>query len=197
MTATCRGIDWFELHGDVQFDDQVATLPELLKALTDSRTGTLATRTSTLEDQLALNEKRIEDMDVLLEAKRQRLLAQFIAMEQAIAQLSGGVEWDEDALARVLSAPDFNRAGIKKAAELNARKEGLERITSADLTRFRNRAMMRAVQRMKGFGMDELSFKAYEIARERVPRLKDNLEADKRFATIRRSEEHTSELQSH
>ena len=105
--------------------------------------------------------------------------------EAAIAQLTGGVEWDEDALARVLSAPDFNRAGIKKAAEFNARREGLERITSSDLTRFRNRAMMRAVQRMKGFGMRELSFDAYEIARERVPRLKDNPEADKRFDTIR------------
>jgi hypothetical protein len=106
-------------------------------------------------------------------------------VEAAIAQLTGGVEWDEDALARVLSAPDFNRAGIKKAAEFNARKEGLARITSADLTRFRNNAMMRAVQRMKGFGMRELSFDAYEIARDRVPRLKDNPEADKRFDTIR------------
>ena len=105
--------------------------------------------------------------------------------ESAIAQLTGGVEWDEDALARVLSAPDFNRAGIKKAAEFNARKEGLARITSSDLTRYRNNAMMRAVQRMKGFGMHELSFDAYEIARDRVPRLKDNPEADKRFDTIR------------
>jgi len=106
-------------------------------------------------------------------------------VEEAIAQLTGGVEWDEDALARVLSAPDFNRAGIKKAAEFNARKEGLKRITSSDLTRFRNSAMMRAVQRMKGFGMQELSFDAYEIARDCVPRLKDNPEADKRFDTIR------------
>ena len=106
-------------------------------------------------------------------------------VEEAIAQLTGGVEWDEDALARVLSAPDFNRAGIKKAAEFNARKEGLKRITSSDLTRFRNSAMMRAVQRMKGFGMQELNFNAYEIARDCVPRLKDNPEADKRFDTIR------------
>jgi len=106
-------------------------------------------------------------------------------VEAAIAQLTGGVEWEEDALARVLSAPDFIRAGIKKAAEFNARKEGLQRITSADLTRFRNNAMMRAVQRMKGFGMQELSFDAYEIARDRVPRLKGNPEADKRFDTIK------------
>lgn len=117
--------------------------------------------------------------------KRRAATVEHADAEEAIAQLTGGVEWDEDALARVLSAPDFNRAGIKKAAEFNARKEGIKRITSGDLTRFRNVAMMRAVQRMKGFGMQELSFDAYEIARERVPRLKDNPEADKRFDTIR------------
>ncbi len=117
--------------------------------------------------------------------KRRATMVERADVEEAIAQLTGGVEWDEDALARVLSAPDFNRAGIKKAAEFNARKEGLKRITSSDLTRFRNSAMMRAVQRMKGFGMQELSFDAYEIARDRVPRLKDNPEADKRFDTIR------------
>ncbi|MDH4216775.1 MAG: SPASM domain-containing protein, partial [Gallionella sp.] len=117
--------------------------------------------------------------------KRRATIVEQSDAAEAVAQLTGGVEWDEDALARVLSAPDFNRAGIKKAAEFNARKEGLKRITSSDLTRYRNNAMMRAVQRMKGFGMQELSFDAYEIARDRVPRLKDNPEADKRFDTIR------------
>jgi radical SAM protein with 4Fe4S-binding SPASM domain len=129
--------------------------------------------------------------------KRRATMVEQTDVETAIAQLTGGVEWDEDALARVLSAPDFNRAGIKKAAEFNARKEGLARITSADLTRFRNNAMMRAVQRMKGFGMQELSFDAYEIARDRVPRLKDNPEADKRFDTIRNfvaAREHPGDL---
>jgi radical SAM protein with 4Fe4S-binding SPASM domain len=105
--------------------------------------------------------------------------------EAAIAQLTGGIEWDQEALARVLSAPEFIRAGIKKAAEFRARKEGLDRIGGSDLSRFRNQAMMRAVQRMKGFGMQELSFDAYAIARERVPRLIDNPEADQRFAAIR------------
>ena len=62
-------------------------IAELLNRLTETSTGTLANRLSTIDKQLALNEKRIEQMDVLLEGKRQRLLAQFIAMEQAIAQL--------------------------------------------------------------------------------------------------------------
>jgi hypothetical protein len=43
---------------------------------------------------------------------------------------------------------------------------------------------MRAVRRRKGFGMRELGFSAFEIARERVPRLKDNVQAAKRFAAI-------------
>ena len=105
--------------------------------------------------------------------------------QAAIAQLSGGVEWEAEALERVLAAPDFIRAGIKKAAEFRARKEGLVRISGEDLTRFRNHAMMRAVQRMKGLGLSELSFDAYQLARERVPRLRDNPEADKRFAAIK------------
>ena len=102
-----------------------------------------------------------------------------------IATDMAGVEWDEEALHRVNSAPDFVRGGIKKAAEFGARREGLKRITTEDLTRFRNRAMMRAVRRMKGFGMSELDFDAFAIAKERVPRLKQNEQAVKRFQAIR------------
>jgi len=96
-----------------------------------------------------------------------------------------GVEWDPVALKRVEGAPEFNRAGIKKAAEFSARREGLSIITSDDLTRFRNRAMMKAVRRLRGFGMDELNFDAWDIAKKRVPRLKDNPQAEKRFGEIR------------
>jgi hypothetical protein len=97
---------------------------------------------------------------------------------------TAAVEWEPEVLRRVESAPEFVRAGIKKAAEFNARREGISIIGDEDLTRFRNRAMMRAVRRMKGFGMRELDFSAFEIARERVPRLKDNVQAAKRFAAI-------------
>ncbi len=97
-----------------------------------------------------------------------------------------GVAWAPDALRRVESAPDFIRAGIKKAAEWGARKEGLETISSDDLTRFRNRAMMRAVRRMKGLGLQELNFDAFEVARKRVPRLKENAQAEQRFSAIKK-----------
>ncbi len=105
-------------------------------------------------------------------------------VQKVIETSLAGVEWSADALARVQSAPDFVRAGIKKAAEFGARREGIETITTTDLTRFRNRAMMKAVRRMKGFGMKELNFDAFGIAKERVPRLQENDQAEKRFSEI-------------
>ena len=120
------------------------------------------------------------------EAQRRNSIAVCIEDVQMIIDTQlAGVEWDADALARVESAPGFIRAGIKKAAEFGARREGLERINSSDLTRFRNRAMMKAVRRMKGFGMNELNFDAFSIAKQRVPRLKENEQAKKRFSEIR------------
>ena len=113
------------------------------------------------------------------------ILVTMTEVEHVIKTSLAGVEWHQDALARVESAPDFIRAGIKKAAEFAARREGLALISSEDLTRFRNRAMMKAVRRMKGFGLQELNFDAFEIARERVPRLKENPQAAQRFSEIR------------
>jgi len=118
-------------------------------------------------------------------------------VREARKVFTGGVRWSEEAARRVAAAPDFVRAGIKKAAEFNARREGLAVITAEDLTRFRNRAMLRAVQRMKGLGMRELSFDAFDIAKTRVPRLKQNPEAEKRFDTIREfvdAREHPGDL---
>ncbi|HHH39219.1 MAG TPA: radical SAM protein [Sedimenticola sp.] len=106
-------------------------------------------------------------------------------VEQAVVTRTAGVTWEPEALARVEAAPEFIRGGIKKAAEAAARREDLRVIRSDDLTRFRNRAMLRAVRRMKGFGMRELAFDAWGIARERVPRLRDNPQAERRFAEIR------------
>ncbi|MEN8213220.1 MAG: radical SAM protein [Pseudomonadota bacterium] len=146
-----------------------------------------------LERQLADREPPVllfikPSMEAAAEREARRRNASVVSIDDVqtiIDTEMAGVEWDPDALARVESAPDFVRAGIKKAAEFGARREGLERITSSDLTRFRNRAMMKAVRRMKGFGMQELNFDAFAIARQRVPRLKENEQARKRFAEIR------------
>ncbi|MBA1444339.1 MAG: radical SAM protein [Chromatiales bacterium] len=127
-------------------------------------------------------------MEAAVEREVKRRRAQRVAVEDVVKVLDtlmAGVEWNPEALARVKTAPEFVRAGIKKAAEFAARREGLEEITSNDLTRFRNHAMMRAVRRMKGFDMKTLDFDAFSIAKERMPRLKDNEQAARRFAEIR------------
>ena len=54
-------------------------------AYTDSLTGVLTGRDSAFEDQIALQESRIEFIDARLDRKREVLQRQFLAMEQAIA----------------------------------------------------------------------------------------------------------------
>ncbi len=60
---------------------------ELIKGLTDSQFGAVQTRIDSIDNQLQLNTKRIEDIDTQLASKRARLEAQFLAMEQALAQM--------------------------------------------------------------------------------------------------------------
>ena len=44
-------------------------------------------RVDGINDQIRLNDQRVEDLDELLEAKRARLEAEFVAMERILAQL--------------------------------------------------------------------------------------------------------------
>ncbi len=119
------------------------------------------------------------------EAKRRKASAVDLQDVRSVLDTDlAGVSWSDEALDRVRCAPEFIRGGIKKAAEFNARREGLPEIRSEDLTRFRNHAMMKAVRRMKGFGMKELNFDAFQVARERVPRLRENTQAATRFSEI-------------
>lgn len=62
-------------------------ISKLLDRLTDGIDGVVQTKLDTLDQQVQLNEGRIEELDIRLEARRQRLLAQFQAMESALAQL--------------------------------------------------------------------------------------------------------------
>jgi len=95
------------------------------------------------------------------------------------------VVWTEEARKRLMTSPDFVRSGIKKAAERRARKMGTSIITSEMLTTFRNEAMMKAMKRIRAFGYREMSFNAFEDAKEKIRRLKDNPEAAKRLDDIR------------
>jgi Proto-chlorophyllide reductase 57 kD subunit len=95
------------------------------------------------------------------------------------------VKWSEEAWARLQTAPDFVRSGIKKAAERKARKAKVDLITSDLLTGFRNEAMMRAVMRIRSLGYRELTFDAFDTAKNKVKRLQGNTEASKRMEEIR------------
>lgn len=95
------------------------------------------------------------------------------------------VRWSEEAWARLQTSPDFVRSGIKKAAERRARKQGAAVITSELLTKFRNEAMMKAVMRIRKLGYSELTFDAFDTAKEQVKRLQGNEQAEKRLDEIR------------
>ncbi len=95
------------------------------------------------------------------------------------------IAWTEEAHKRLMTSPDFVRSGIKKAAERRARKMGAPTVTSEMLTQFRNEAMMKAMKRIRAFGYNEMSFDAFEDAKEKIRRLKDNPEAAKRLDDIR------------
>ena len=95
------------------------------------------------------------------------------------------VTWSDEAWKRLLTAPDFVRSGIRKAAERRARKLGLQEIDSEHLTMFRNEAMMKAVKRIRSFGYNELTFDAFDTALEKTKRLQGNPQAVKRLEAIR------------
>lgn len=78
----------------------------LLERLTDSIDGTVQQQLDVLDQQVQLNENRIESLTERLDAKRDRLNAQFIAMESALAQLQD----QSSALAQIqqIQAPSNN-----------------------------------------------------------------------------------------
>jgi Proto-chlorophyllide reductase 57 kD subunit len=96
------------------------------------------------------------------------------------------VEWAPEAWARLQTAPEFVREGIRKAAERRARRLGQRVITSPLLTRFRNQAMMKAVKRIRELGFSELTFDAFDAAKDRIRLVSLNPEAQDRLDRIRR-----------
>jgi hypothetical protein len=96
------------------------------------------------------------------------------------------VRWAPEAWARLQTAPEFVREGIRKAAERRARRMGVVEITSPLLTRFRNQAMMKAVKRIRELGFTELTFDAFDAAKAEVRVVSLNPEAQERLDRIRR-----------
>ena len=96
------------------------------------------------------------------------------------------VRWGPEAWARLQTAPEFVREGIRKAAERRARRMGVAEIDSPLLTRFRNQAMMKAVKRIRELGFSELTFDAFDAAKAEIRTVSLNPEAQERLDRIRR-----------
>src|SRR3989304_5290477 len=95
------------------------------------------------------------------------------------------VEWSPEAWERLQKAPDFIRSGIRKAAGKRAMRMGVPAITAELLTQFRNMAMMKAVKRIKALGYHELTFDAFDFAKENFKNIRDNNEARERLDEIK------------
>ncbi|MHC5109515.1 MAG: flagellar filament capping protein FliD [Planctomycetota bacterium] len=64
-------------------------IQDTLDEMTRDVDGVIGQRTALLDDQQELLTSRIDDLNILLDAKRTRLQAQFVAMERALADLQG------------------------------------------------------------------------------------------------------------
>ncbi len=62
-------------------------IDQLLERLTDVDHGIVQSRMDAIETQISQNTKRIDQLTKALDAKRERYLSQFIAMERALAQM--------------------------------------------------------------------------------------------------------------
>ncbi len=125
-----------------------------------------------------------EDIEKSAEIKGFTLIDKKV-LETIESQKKIKVEWSEEAWSRLQKAPDFIRSGIKKAAERRATRMGISMITPELLTEFRNMAMTKAVKRIKALGYTELTFDAFDYAKENIKKIKENREAQERLDEIR------------
>ncbi len=98
------------------------------------------------------------------------------------------IVWTDEALGRVENAPPFVRPGIRKLMVKRARERGKSVITSEFLTEIRNESMLRVAKCIKGFGFEELSMAAFDVAKtkmRKLPRKLDVIEEIKAFLAER------------
>mgnify|MGYP003958301769 FL=1 len=99
-----------------------------------------------------------------------------------------GVEWSEDAWERVKHAPEFVRPGIRKLMVQRCMKRGFKIVTSDYLTEIRNESMMLVSKRVKGFGFEELTMDAFDVAKDKMrqsPRKVEEIEEIEDFLSMR------------
>jgi hypothetical protein len=84
---------------------------------------------------------------------------------------TGEVPWTPEARERLARAPAFVRPGILRLMQIRARERGRDLITSAFLTEIRNESMLRVARCIRGFGFEELSLQAFEVAKQKMRKL--------------------------
>ena len=96
--------------------------------------------------------------------------------------------WAEEAWERVKHAPEFVRPGIRKLMVQRCVKRGFKIVTSDFLTEIRNESMMLVSKRVKGFGFEELTMDAFDVAKDKMrksPRKVEVIEEIEDFLSMR------------
>lgn len=75
------------------FTSVASSLEDYLDDVTDPYTGLIKTKTDSLQSQIDDINEQIERQEFLLDLKRQRLMEQFIALEDALSQLRALSSW--------------------------------------------------------------------------------------------------------
>ncbi|HED14026.1 MAG TPA: hypothetical protein ENI62_10320 [Gammaproteobacteria bacterium] len=182
LEVNCKLLDQVEALGDRAAGVDVEAMdwsPAAEVMLQERLSGTPALAVQFMSDLLRAD---AEDLARTMGSQHMTVAV----LQQAWDKPLSPVPWSTKARLRLNDAPDFVRSGIKKAAERRARRESLAKISSDDLTRFRNESMMKAVKRLKVLGFTELTFEdVFETASARVKRLQNNPQAVQRFTEIR------------
>lgn len=85
--------------------------------------------------------------------------------------MTGEIPWTDEARRRVENAPAFVRPGILRLMQKRARERGRTVIDSEFLTEIRNESMLRVAKCIRGFGFEELSLDAFEVAKAKMRKL--------------------------
>ena len=94
------------------------------------------------------------------------------------------IPWAEEARRRLESAPPFVRPGILKLMQKRATERGKRVISSEFLTEIRNESMLRVARCIKGFGFEDLSMDAFEVAKAKMRKLPRKVEARRRGEAV-------------
>jgi len=86
------------------------------------------------------------------------------------------IPWTPEARRRAENAPAFVRPGILKLMQKRAREQGRTIIDSEFLTEIRDESMLRVAKCIRGFGFEELTLEAFDVAKAKMRKLPRKVE---------------------